>query len=311
MTKIAIRIAACSVALCSGFVPQQPFHSRVWISKASSLLEAKATKKKKKKRVPAAGGGFGKVAEKAPAKPVDDFAVFPALEQQVSDTLLPTPPELVGITGELPFEVYDRVAEIHGFPNFNYEAVEQPAPLSFDELISSSSTSSGETAASVSKLSNNDFSDLLAAATGGEASASTTSTPTSTEDTTINSISELPPFSQLRVLHMDPLVIAVDDFLTDEECDKYVELSTTPAKNKKERPYQTQSKTVGKDTQAESQRTSTTWFHHYKNLPELMAKASRLVGLDGIDQWEEPQTVRYVLDEILIIGSQCVFRRQF
>jgi hypothetical protein len=26
----------------------------------------------------------------------------------------------------------------------------------------------------------------------------------------------------------------------------------------------------------------------------LMAKASRLVGLDGIDQWEEPQTVRYV-----------------
>jgi hypothetical protein len=28
-----------------------------------------------------------------------------------------------------------------------------------------------------------------------------------------------------------------------------------------------------------------------------MAKASRLLGLDGIDQWEEPQTVRYRRNE--------------
>jgi hypothetical protein len=50
--------------------------------------------------------------------------------------------------------------------------------------------------------------------------------------------------------------------------------------------------TVRKDALAKSQRTSSTWFHHYKNIPELMAKSSRLIGLDGIDQWEEAQTVR-------------------
>ncbi|KAL3805261.1 hypothetical protein ACHAW5_003226 [Stephanodiscus triporus] len=43
-------------------------------------------------------------------------------------------------------------------------------------------------------------------------------------------------------------------------------------------------------------RTSTTWFHHYAGVPELVAKASRLLGLDDVDdirRWEEPQTVRY------------------
>ena len=61
--------------------------------------------------------------------------------------------------------------------------------------------------------------------------------------------------------------------------------------------FKTRSKTVGKDKNAKSQRTSTTWFHHYKNVPELMSKASRLVGLDTIDRWEEPQTVRYKRNE--------------
>jgi len=61
--------------------------------------------------------------------------------------------------------------------------------------------------------------------------------------------------------------------------------------------FQTRSKTVGNDSTAKSQRTSTTWFHYYKNVPELIAKASRLVGLGSIDRWEEPQTVRYQRSE--------------
>lgn len=61
--------------------------------------------------------------------------------------------------------------------------------------------------------------------------------------------------------------------------------------------FKTRSKTVGKDANAKSQRTSTTWFHHYRNVPELMVKASRLLGLDTIDRWEEPQTVRYKRNE--------------
>ena len=113
------------------------------------------------------------------------------------------------------------------------------------------------------------------------------------EDLTIDAISTIEPFTKMRVLYIDPLVIAIDDFFTDDECDRYVAMSTAPSRNKKDSPFQTNSKTVGKDVQAKSQRTSTTWFHHFKNAPELMAKASRLLGLKGISQWEEPQTVRY------------------
>ena len=54
-----------------------------------------------------------------------------------------------------------------------------------------------------------------------------------------------------------------------------------------------QSQTVGKDSRSKAQRTSTTWFHHYAGVPELMARAARLLGLPGISRFEEPQTVRY------------------
>lgn len=43
------------------------------------------------------------------------------------------------------------------------------------------------------------------------------------------------------------------------------------------------------------QRTSTTWFHRYSAVPELMAKASALVGIAFEEcRWEEAQTVRAV-----------------
>ena len=58
-----------------------------------------------------------------------------------------------------------------------------------------------------------------------------------------------------------------------------------------------QSRTVGKDSRSQAQRTSTTWFHYYEGVPELMAKASRLLGLEDIQRWEEPQTVRYRRNE--------------
>ncbi|CAM9375912.1 unnamed protein product, partial [Hapterophycus canaliculatus] len=42
------------------------------------------------------------------------------------------------------------------------------------------------------------------------------------------------------------------------------------------------------------QRTSTTWFHRFSAVPELMAKASALVGIPFAEgRWEEAQTVRY------------------
>lgn len=43
------------------------------------------------------------------------------------------------------------------------------------------------------------------------------------------------------------------------------------------------------------QRTSTTWFHRYSAVPELMAKASALVGVPFEEgRWEEAQTVRTI-----------------
>ena len=112
-------------------------------------------------------------------------------------------------------------------------------------------------------MSDLDFANLLATATGDEP----TSTTPSTVNSNMDSIAELPQFSEFRVLHVDPLVLAVDDFFTDEECDRYVKLSDN--KDEDAPAFETRSKTVGKDRLAKSQRTSTTWFHHYRSVPEL------------------------------------------
>jgi hypothetical protein len=279
---------------CSGFVPHPIGVNYVSVLRNPDLLSswAKASKKKSGKKPAAVSpGGFGKVADTA--KEVDDFAAFPALETKVAETLVPSPPEWLE-AGGLPAEVYDRLEQIHGFRNFNYETSEEGSTgdesISFDDLISSTGRGASSSDNSKSSLSDGDFGDLLAAATGASVE-----TPKVPEDSTMDSISSLPPFSDFRVVHVDPLVLAIDDFFTEEECDRYVTMSTAPANSKtKDAPFQTRSMTVGKDALAKSQRTSTTWFHHYKNVPELMAKASRLLGLDGIDRWEEPQTVRCV-----------------
>jgi prolyl 4-hydroxylase len=113
----------------------------------------------------------------------------------------------------------------------------------------------------------------------------------------IASLNRLPPFSNVRALHIDPLVLTVQDFLTDQECDRYIAMSSSYSSTTNKDVIQSRSRTVGKDTASQAQRTSTTWFHKYKNVPELMAKASRLLGLEGIDHWEEPQTVRYRRNE--------------
>lgn len=255
-------------------------------------LSAKGTKKKKKNSSTASGGGFGRVKQIKKANEVVDFSVFPALDGAVAETLVPSVSELFNESGELPDEIYDRLDQIYGFPDFNYIAPQEDT-VSFADLISAPTTSTE------SKISDNHFASLLAAATGEI--DYTPSDRLSVECSSIDAISTVEAFSKMRVLHIDPLLIAVDDFFTDDECDRYVAMSTTPSKNKKDSPFKTNSKTVGKDSLAKAQRTSTTWFHHYKSAYELVAKASRLLGLKGIDQWEEPQTVRYGLLKTLSI----------
>eukprot|EP00816_Leptocylindrus_hargravesii_P013040 CAMPEP_0196806400 /NCGR_PEP_ID=MMETSP1362-20130617/6292_1 /TAXON_ID=163516 /ORGANISM="Leptocylindrus danicus, Strain CCMP1856" /LENGTH=439 /DNA_ID=CAMNT_0042179859 /DNA_START=68 /DNA_END=1384 /DNA_ORIENTATION=+ len=283
------------------------------INSRITFLQAKKVKKKtKKKAAPARGsGGFGSPAAQASPKPSGDYAIFPPLEQSVKDTLIPAPASVATEAGDLSEEMYARIGHVHGFPRFNYlsglpveveeETAEEESPLSasvsFNELIGSTSSSSAVDSMSDLLSPSKGSSDIFATlddVVGGGGSApevngfSATATPPATVD-----VSKLPPFDKFRVLHIDPLVIAVDEFFTREECDRYIAMSDPTAGNKDGDAVMTRSMTVGKDAAAKSQRTSTTWFHHYKNVPELMAKSSRLFGLDDIGVFEEPQTVRY------------------
>ena len=284
-------------------------------------LHAKGgTKKKSKKKGKATvstTGGFGKVTERKISKKEkaedDDYAAFPALQDQVKETLIPSDPSFSETSQELPVEIYDRLSQIYGFENFNYpanwfdvgddeESKNDDAsvkPISFDELLSSDSSkttsSSGtstdfgdliKTPSSSPTMGSSDFSDLIASATGGGVDESTQNTEMSSSNISKSSstvdVSSLKPFSQFRVLHVDPMVLAIDDFMTPEECDEYVNLCKNPKKrtSNNDMPMMSRSKTVGKDSLAKAQRTSTTWFHHFKSVPALLAKVRKLKDYD-------------------------------
>jgi hypothetical protein len=278
---------------------------KVWTS-----LSAKSAAKKKKKTSNAKGGGFGKATTvRTPKKIIDendDYAAYPALEAGVIETLVSSTDK--SEKDDLSQEMYDRIAQIYGFINFNYpegwfdesnDRGKDSESMSFGDLLSASGKSGSKPAPSdVGDLlkpsaPDREFSDLIASATGGGIT-NNESTEAGIKESSLN-LRNLPPFSKFRVLHVDPMVVVIDDFFTAEECDKYVDLCAQPKKRttSNDMPMQIRSKTVGKDSLAMAQRTSTTWYHHFKSVPELVAKASRLIGLDSINRWEEPQTVRY------------------
>ncbi len=293
-----------------------PHHTNVLTAHFETALDAKAkTKKKKQKATTTRTGGFGTVVEKKSSKKIvgdDDYAAFPALQQQVKDTLIPSTTEDQENAKDLPSDLYNRLEQIYGFKDFNFptgwfddesdqkEEREETESLSFDELLSGGKTNTQSSSVG------NDFGDLLkpkddistliASATGGPIEGVGVS---SKKVAKVLPIENLPPFNKFRVLHVDPMVLAIDDFFTDEECDEYVNKCANPKKqtSSNDMPMKRPSGTVGKDSLAKAQRTSTTWYHHFKSVPELMAKASRLLGLRSIDRWEEPQTVRYQPEE--------------
>ena len=91
----------------------------------------------------------------------------------------------------------------------------------------------------------------------------------------------------LRVLHLDPPVLVVDDFLTAEECDAYVALRHEAGATHE----LAQSATFA--TATASARTSTTWFVQYQRAAALLARAANLLGVKDLSRFEEPQLVRY------------------
>ena len=92
----------------------------------------------------------------------------------------------------------------------------------------------------------------------------------------------------LRVLHLDPPVLVVDNFFSESECDEFAALREGDSSVVHEL---TQSATFSSVTQ--TGRTSTTWFCAYQRTPALLARAAALLGVDNLARFEEPQLVRY------------------
>lgn len=314
----------------TAFVPNPPSPNHQIISHSSPhLTTLKATKKKSKKKTnkKSSGSGFGTSSPKATKPKRNDNSIqYPELEDQVRQTLIPSP--LSDIHNEdagtvLAEEMYDRLEDIYGLEKFNFggvgaiyksigvvtsdddeqqetEETNEGGSSLFDDILSGGSTSTSGSSDALDELFGN---KSPAPAPPASTSASAAAAPFD-----LNSI---PPFEKFRVLHTDPMVLAIDDFFTSDECDKYVQMSIDAEKQQTQDNSDSnesseaslqpmllgQSQTVGKDSRSKAQRTSTTWFHYYKGVPELMAKASRLLGLEGIDRFEEPQTVRYRRNE--------------
>ncbi|KAL7468677.1 hypothetical protein ACHAXS_008911 [Conticribra weissflogii] len=259
------------------------------------------------------------VSSSRPSLTAEDFSDIQPLEEELKATLIPSPfgpdeylptvHELISSLDEniseknrddqrkyredVAKEVYIRLGRVYGFPHFNYYSPPPDILSQNNHLVGANHNNDSTTLSR-----ENEFENIW-----------------------------LPSFDKIKLLHLDPLVLQVDDFFTSEECDSYIKrsLQEINAKggdvNRKEEEFSSppplaigQSQTVGQDEHTLAKRTSHTWFHHYCGVPELMTKASRLLGLDYefnyfgkdytnkdtenerstlLDCWEEPQTVRY------------------
>lgn len=246
-----------------------------------ALYAKKATKPNKKQQVSSGGGGFGSLKKSVVVDANDDFAIFPALEHNVMQTLIPADqPEAVG---ELPNDIYQRLKHIYGFPSFNYLTTtteEEGDDTNYMDLLTTPETSLDTS----TLLENQPTLNLSWLESDTNNLQSSKLSPV--KDIS-NSLNYLPAFEKMSVLHVDPLVLSIQDFFTNDECDRYISMVDTSTVLKSRSP------TVGKDQYSKSQRTSTTWYNEYKTVPELLSKACRLLGLSDIHHWEEPQTVRY------------------
>ncbi len=100
---------------------------------------------------------------------------------------------------------------------------------------------------------------------------------------------------KIKLLHKNPPVLAIENFFTDDECNTYMDIT----KDKDENSNNNQSSSVMKinsatfSTLAYSKRTSTTWYCHYNQVPELLSKVKLLLNNLPLEQMEEAQIVRY------------------
>lgn len=86
----------------------------------------------------------------------------------------------------------------------------------------------------------------------------------------------------LKVVHLDPAVVVVENFFTEAECDEYLSLQSADASSVE---YMAE--------HSHSGRTSSTWFVAFQRVPYFLARAAALLGVDNIARFESPQLVRY------------------
>lgn len=209
------RIIALTLAASVTIAPRaDAFHAPSGWTRSSTALFAKASKKKKKKAPStASSGGFGKTATvTTTTKEGDDYEAFPALDSQVQETIV----QFDGVPKEqgeeLPDEMYQRLDQIYGFHNFNYLEEEEQDSASLGDLLSSSPSGEPEPINAMSDLLKPssvaaDFTDLLGTKSAGGVSSESSSAE-------LPCLSSLPPFTDFNVLHVDPLVISIDNFFT-------------------------------------------------------------------------------------------------
>ena len=109
----------------------------------------------------------------------------------------------------------------------------------------------------------------------------------------------------LRLVHLDPPVFVIEDFLSAEECDRFTALAAADDDEEKEEEegcpvaMKVGSPTFGQLGALNAARTSTTWFLRYDAVREFVERNAALLKLSdcGIDcanrRFEEPQLVRY------------------
>jgi prolyl 4-hydroxylase len=102
----------------------------------------------------------------------------------------------------------------------------------------------------------------------------------------------------LRMIHADPPIFRVDDFLSAGECEYLSSLVADDDDDDNGRVQRVASPTFSSSFSSSqtsvSRRTSTTWFCRYDAVPTLLAKARRLLGVaDAVSRVEEPQVVMY------------------
>jgi hypothetical protein len=112
-------------------------------------------------------------------------------------------------------------------------------------------------------------------------------------------------FPGLRLVHLDPPVFVIEDFLSAQECDRYVALAAASDKEEEEdteeeaecpRAMKVGSPTFGQLGSLNAARTSTTWFLRYDAVREMVERNAALLKLlEGEERrrFEEPQLVRY------------------